>query len=57
MGMVNAWERVSLYGLTIIRKRRVHYGPINPVESREIFIREALANGEFDTRAPFFYGE
>ena len=54
MGMVNAWERVSLYGLTIIPKRRVHYGPINPVESREIFIREALANGEFDTRAPFF---
>jgi len=54
MGMVNAWERVSLYGLTIIPKRRVHYGPINPAESREIFIREALANGEFDTRAAFF---
>jgi ATP-dependent helicase HrpA len=54
MGMVNAWERVSLYGLTIIPKRRVHYGPINMVESREIFIREALANGEFDTRAAFF---
>lgn len=54
MGMVNAWERVSLYGLTIIPKRRVHYGPINPTESREIFIREALANGEFDTRAAFF---
>ncbi len=54
MGMVNAWERVSLYGLTIIPKRRVHYGPINTTESREIFIREALANGEFDTRAPFF---
>ncbi len=54
MGMVNAWERVSLYGLTIIPKRRVHYGPINPKQSREIFIREALANGEFDTRAAFF---
>ncbi len=54
MGMVNAWERVSLYGLTIIPKRRVHYGSINPAESREIFIREALANGEFDTRAAFF---
>ena len=54
MGMVNAWERVSLYGLTIIPKRRVHYGPINAQESREIFIREALANGEFDTRAAFF---
>ncbi len=54
MAMVNAWERVSLYGLTVIPKRRVHYGPINPQESREIFIREALANMDFDTRAPFF---
>jgi len=54
MAMVNAWERVSLYGLTVIPKRRVHYGPINLQESREIFIREALANMEFDTRAPFF---
>ncbi len=51
---VVAWERVSLYGLTIVPKRRVHYGPIDPKESREIFIREALANMEFDTRAPFF---
>ncbi len=51
---VVAWERVSLYGLTIVPKRRVHYGPIDPVVSREIFIREALANREFDTRAPFF---
>ena len=54
MGMVNAWERVSLYGLTIIPKRRVHYGPINAIESREIFIREALANGDFDTKSSFF---
>ncbi len=51
---VVAWERVSLYGLTIVPKRRVHYGPIAPNEAREIFIREALANMEFDTRAPFF---
>jgi ATP-dependent helicase HrpA len=51
---VVAWERVSLYGLTIVPKRRVHYGPIDPAEAREIFIREALANMEFDTRAPFF---
>jgi ATP-dependent helicase HrpA len=54
MGMVNAWERVSLYGLTIIPKRRVHFGPIDPKQSRDIFIREALANGEFDSRAAFF---
>ncbi|MSP86127.1 MAG: ATP-dependent RNA helicase HrpA [Methylotenera sp.] len=54
MGMVNAWERVSLYGLTIIPKRRVHYGPIDPKQARELFILEALANGDFDTRAAFF---
>ncbi len=54
VAQVVAWERVSLYGLTVIPKRRVHYGVINPTESREIFIREALANMEFDTRAPFF---
>ena len=54
LAQVSAWERVSLYGLTIIPKRRVHYGPIDPQESREIFVREALANMEFDTRAPFF---
>ncbi len=51
---VFAWERVALYGLTVVPKRRVHYGAINVAESREIFIREALANMEFDTRAPFF---
>ncbi|MCB5187755.1 ATP-dependent RNA helicase HrpA [Methylobacillus caricis] len=51
---VVAWERVSLYGLTVIPRRRVHYGPVNPQESREIFIREALANMEFDTKAEFF---
>ena len=54
LAQVSAWERVTLYGLTIIPKRRVHYGPLAPKEAREIFIREALANMEFDTRAPFF---
>ena len=51
--MVNARERVTLYGLTLVSRRRVHYGPINPVEAREVFIREGLATGEFDTKAPF----
>ncbi len=51
---VTAYERVTLYGLTVVPKRRVHYGPIAPEESREIFIRGALAAGEFLTRAPFF---
>ena len=41
--MVMAYERVTLYGLTIVARRPVHYGAINPQEAREIFIRQALA--------------
>ncbi|MCB1949320.1 ATP-dependent RNA helicase HrpA [Nitrosomonas sp.] len=51
---VIAYERVSLYGLPIVTKRPVHYGRINPIESRELFIRGALVAGEYHTRAPFF---
>lgn len=51
---VAAWERSTLYGLIINPKKRVHYGPMNVAESREIFIREALVTGEFNTQAPFF---
>jgi ATP-dependent RNA helicase HrpA len=52
--MVAAYERVTLYGLTLVPRRRVHYGPINPQEARQVFIRGALVAGEFETRAPFF---
>ena len=51
---VAAWERSTLYGLIINPKQRVHYGPMNVAESREIFIRQALVAGEFNTLAPFF---
>ena len=51
---VNAYEKVTLYGLTIVAKRRVRYGPIDPTEARRLFIRHALVLGEFETRAPFF---
>lgn len=50
---VVAFDRLTLYGLTVVPKRRVHYGPVNPREAREIFIRGALVAGEWDTRAPF----
>ncbi len=51
---VAAWERSTLFGLLINPKRRVHYGPMNPEEAREVFIRQALVEGEFNTQAPFF---
>jgi len=51
---VAAWERSTLFGLVINPKKRVHFGPMNPEEAREVFIRQALVEGEFETRAPFF---
>ena len=51
---VGANRKSTLYGLVVIEKKRVNYGPINTVESREIFIREALVEGNFNTRAAFY---
>jgi ATP-dependent RNA helicase HrpA len=51
---VAAFERGTLYGLLLYAKRRVHYGPTDPIEARKIFIRQALVEGDYDTRAPFF---
>jgi len=50
---VAAFEKLSLWGLPIIERRRVHYGPIDPVESRRIFIQHALVQNEYRTGAPF----
>ncbi|MEY6432641.1 ATP-dependent RNA helicase HrpA [Thioalkalicoccus limnaeus] len=53
-GQVAAYEKVTLYGITLIARRRINYGPINPAEAREIFLRSALVDGDFTTRAPFW---
>ncbi|WP_133406952.1 ATP-dependent RNA helicase HrpA [Parashewanella tropica] len=53
-GSVVAFENQVLYGLTTVHKRKVQYGKIDPVESREIFIRSALAEGELRTKEPFY---
>ncbi|MEM7019026.1 MAG: DUF3418 domain-containing protein, partial [Pseudomonadota bacterium] len=37
-----------------VAKRRVNYGPLDPAMSRDLFIRGALVDGEFNTRAAFF---
>jgi len=52
-GAVMAWEQVSLFGLVIVEKRRVHYSPFDPAQAREIFITEALVRSRLDTRAAF----
>ncbi len=51
---VTALERATLYGLVIYGGRRINYGQRNPVEAREIFIRDALVAGDFETRLPFY---
>ena len=55
---VAGWERTTLYGVVINPKRRIHYGPLAPAESREIFIRQGLVSEEIDEsfakRWPFF---
>jgi len=53
-----AFERITLYGIVVDPRRRVNFGPINPREAREIFIRHALVDGEvseeFARRWTFF---
>jgi ATP-dependent helicase HrpA len=53
-GAVVATERVTLYGLPIVGGRTVAYGRIDPELSRELFIRRALVEGDWETRHPFF---
>jgi ATP-dependent helicase HrpA len=51
---VTASERATLYGIVVYGQRRINYAAINPMEAREILIREALVGGDYETRAPFF---
>jgi len=53
-GQVLAFEKVLLYGLPLVEQRKVSYGTIDPVASREIFIRAALVGRDLKTRAAFF---
>ncbi len=50
---VTALERATLYGLVIYNGRRVNFGRVDPVTAREIFIREALVAGNWDSKLPF----
>jgi ATP-dependent helicase HrpA len=50
---VTALERATLYGIVIYSGRRANFGRVDPVGAREIFIREALVQGQWDTKFPF----
>ncbi|GAA0559701.1 ATP-dependent RNA helicase HrpA [Paractinoplanes ferrugineus] len=53
-GAVMAFEKVTLYGLPIVPRRRVLYSKVDPVLCRELFIRHALVEGDWDTHHKFF---
>jgi ATP-dependent helicase HrpA len=50
---VVALERATLYGIVVYNNRRVNFGKVDPHAAREIFIREALVGGNWETRLPF----
>ncbi|WP_122679467.1 ATP-dependent RNA helicase HrpA [Pseudomonas viridiflava] len=50
-GQVVAFEQITLFGLIVVGRRPVHFGPVDPVVSRELFIREGLVRGDIQSRA------
>ncbi|MES3010650.1 MAG: ATP-dependent RNA helicase HrpA [Pseudomonadota bacterium] len=52
-GEVVALERATLYGLVVYNGRRVNFGRVDPQGAREVFLREALAGANWDTKLPF----
>ena len=53
-GAVMAYEKVTLYGLPIVPRRKVGYSKVDPVLCRELFIRNALVEGDWETHHKFF---
>jgi ATP-dependent helicase HrpA len=52
---VMAYEKVTLYGVPIVAQRKVNYGRIDPETCRDLFIRNALVEGDWRTHHQFFH--
>ncbi len=52
-GRVLGFEQLTLHGLVVVAKRRIHYGPFDPKTARELFIRHALVQGQINLNADF----
>ncbi|SCL24102.1 ATP-dependent helicase HrpA [Micromonospora rhizosphaerae] len=51
---VMAYERVTLYGIPLVTSRKVNFGRIDPALSRELFLRHALVEGDWQTHHQFW---
>jgi ATP-dependent helicase HrpA len=54
-GAVMAYEKVTLYGVPIVASRKVAYGRVDPELSRDLFIRNALVEGDWRTHHEFWH--
>ena len=54
-GAAMALEKVTLYGLPIVTARKVGYARADPAAARDLFIRHALVEGDWQTRHRFFH--
>lgn len=52
-GEVMAFEKVTLYGLPLVARRRVGYARVEPAVARELFIHHALVHGDWASRHRF----
>jgi len=53
-GSAVALEKVTLYGIPLVTDRKVGYGRIDPGAARELFVRHALVEGDWQTSHRFF---
>jgi ATP-dependent RNA helicase HrpA len=51
---VSGYEKVMLFGLTVVARNRINFGPVDPEEARHIFIRHALVYEELNSKAEFY---
>jgi len=54
-GTAMAYERVTLYGLPLVTARKVMYGRVDAAVAREMFIWNALVEGDWETHHAFFH--
>ncbi len=53
-GAVMAYERVTLYGVPLVARRKVGYAKVDPEYARDVFLRSALVEGDWETHHAFF---
>jgi ATP-dependent RNA helicase HrpA len=51
---VSGFEKITLFGMTVVSRKKINFGPVDPELARSIFIRYAFVYEELGTQADFF---